>query len=266
MDDNIAVNREHFVELCNAIIKEGLNKKAYLHASMRGDNATEEILGKAVEANFKILYYGLETGSERLMKIINKGERVEDVVSAIKRTARKGISVGTTIIFGLPTETRRERKDTVKLVRSLPLSSVRYNTLVPYPGTPVFKELGSEGKILARDEWRNFGVQYMWESDDIPYVPDNNDRLELIFDTMWANLSFYLSIKGIRLLLTQSVAGGNVIKLSAKWFLSGGEIIRIARVFLYLATRFLNVAGRLFWKKLGKYFIDETLYTLTRED
>jgi anaerobic magnesium-protoporphyrin IX monomethyl ester cyclase len=266
MDDNIAVNKKHFIGLCGAIIKKGLHKDAFFHGSMRGDDATEEVLQKAADANFKIIYYGLETGSERLMKVINKGEKVEEVVAATKRAADKGMAVGTTIIFGLPSETRKDRRDAMRLVRSLPLSSVRFNTLVPYPGTSVFNALASEGKILIKRDWENFGVQYMWESDDIPYVPDNNDRLELIFDTMWANLSFYLSIKGIRLLLTQSVAGGNVIRLSAKWFLSSGEIIRIASVFLYLAARFLNVTTRLFWSKLRKYFINETLHTSTMEN
>lgn len=89
MDDNIAVNKKHFFALCDAIIKEGLHKKAFFHGSMRGDNATEEILDKAVQANFKIIYYGLETGSERLMKVINKGETVGEVVSAIRRADKK---------------------------------------------------------------------------------------------------------------------------------------------------------------------------------
>ncbi|MEW6602007.1 MAG: radical SAM protein, partial [Nitrospirota bacterium] len=192
MDDNIAVNKKHFMELCDAIMSEGLHKKAFFHGSMRGDNATDEILEKAIQANFRIIYYGLETGSERLMKVINKGETVEEVVEAIKRAAAKGLSVGTTIIFGLPTETRKDRWDAMRLVKSLPLSSVRFNTLAPYPGTPVYKMLAPEGKVLVKGDWENFGVQYMWESDDVPYVPDGNDRIELIFDTMWANLSYYL--------------------------------------------------------------------------
>lgn len=254
MDDNISVNKKHFIELCDAIISNGLHKKAFFHGSMRGDNATNEILDKAVEANFRIIYYGLETGSERLMKVINKGETVREVIEAIERAANKGIAVGTTIIFGLPTETRKDRWDAMKLVRSLPLSSVRFNTLAPYPGTPVYNMVAPEGKILIKGDWENFGVQYMWESDDIPYVPDGNDRIELIFDTMFANLSYYLSLGGLKLLLTQSVAGGNVIKLSSKWYLSIGEILKMSRAFFYLTFRFVNVTIRMLWNKVIKIF------------
>jgi anaerobic magnesium-protoporphyrin IX monomethyl ester cyclase len=252
MDDNIAVNKQHFAELCQALISEGLHRKAFFHGSLRGDDATDEVLATARDANFRIIYYGLETGSERLMKIIQKGETVGEVVNAIRRAAGKGLAVGTTIIFGLPTETRKDRWDTMRLVRSLPLSSVRFNTLAPYPGTPVFSMLAPQGKILVKRDWENFGVQYMWESDDIPYVPDGNDRLELIFDTMFANLSFYLSLRGLKLLFTQSVAGGNVIKLSRKWYLSLKDLWRMADAFFYLVARFLSVTMRMLWSRFRK--------------
>jgi radical SAM superfamily enzyme YgiQ (UPF0313 family) len=254
MDDNISVNKKHFIELCDAIVREGLHKEAYFFGSMRGDNATDEILDHAARANFRIIGYGLETCSESLMKIINKGETVEEVFSAIRRTAEKGIHAYTTIIFGLPTETRKDRWDAMRMVRSLPLSSVRFNTLVPYPGTPAYGILAPQGKLFIKKQWENFGVQYMWESDDIPYVPDGNDRLELIFDTMFANFSFYLSARGIKLLLTQSLAGGAVIKLSNKWYLSLAETAKMVRAFFYLGCRFLSVTVRMVWHRFMRIF------------
>lgn len=248
MDDNIAVNKEHFKELCLAIKREGLHKEAFFHGSMRGDNASDEILDVAYEANFKIIYFGLETGSEKLMKIINKDETVGEVVNAIKRADKRGFSVGATIIFGLPTETRKDRYDTIGLVRSLPLQSVRFNTLAPYPGTPFYNSEYPKGKILVKNNWENFGVQYMWESDDIPYVPDADNRLKLIFDTMFANLSYYLSLGGIKRLFTQRYAAGNVVKLSDRWYLSFNQLKKMFSLLLYLVSRFLNVTIRMLWQ------------------
>jgi radical SAM superfamily enzyme YgiQ (UPF0313 family) len=250
MDDNIAVKKKHFYELCDAIIAEGLHKKAFFHGSMRGDNATEEVLRKAKEANFKIIYYGLETGVERLMTLVDKGETVEEVVEAIKRADRIGMQIGTTIIFGLPTETRKDRWDTIRLVRSLPIASVRFNTLAPYPGTPAYKMLRPQGKVLIKPNWENFGVQYMWESDDIPYVPDESRRLELIFDTMYANLSSYLSWKGLWKMLKSPVAGGNVVRLSSRWYFSPRETLKLFRAFIYLMRRFMSVTVRMAWGML----------------
>lgn len=259
MDDNIAVHKKHFKELCNAIKKENLHRDAFFHGSMRGDNATDDVLDMAYEANFRILYYGLETGSEDLMSIINKGETVAEVRDAIIRSAKKGFSVGTTVIFGLPTETRKDRYNTIKFVKSLPISSVRFNTLTPYPGTPVYNQEYPKGNIYIKGNWENFGVQYMWESDDIPYVPEGNDRIELIFDTMWANLSCYLSFKGIKNLLTQKYAGGNVIKLKNKWYRSFPEIKKISSLFLYLTFRFTNITVRMLLVMIIKQFREEKI-------
>ncbi|SPQ00019.1 conserved hypothetical protein [Candidatus Sulfobium mesophilum] len=247
MDDNIAVNKRHFKELCDSIIREGLHREAFFHGSLRGDNASDEVLDMAWNANFRILYYGLETGSETLMKTIDKGETVAEVADAIIRAARRGFSVGTTIIFGLPTETRKDRYKTLRFVKSLPLSSVRFNTLTPYPGTPVYQQEFPKGNVLIKKNWENFGVQYMWESDDIPFVPEGNDRIELIFDTMWANLSYYMSFRGLKNLFTAKYAGGNVIKLKTKWYFSFSELKKMAALFFYLFSRFSTVAFRMFW-------------------
>ena len=250
MDDNIAVNKPHFVELCDRIIAEGLHNETKFCGSLRGDNATDEILTKAKAAGFDIIYFGMETGVERLMKIINKGETVEEVVEAIKRAHKHGLKVGTTIIFGLPTETREDRKQTIALTKSLPIADIRFNTLTPYPGTPAFMDLFPKGKIIIKENWMNFGVQFLWESDDIPYVPDESDRLELIWDTMYANISRYIGLKPLWKLLTSPVTGGKVIALKDNWYFSPEEVFKVTNLFVFLVFRFFKVSGSLVMRRL----------------
>ncbi|MBF0216877.1 MAG: B12-binding domain-containing radical SAM protein [Candidatus Omnitrophica bacterium] len=249
VDDNPAAHRARFSELLDRIISGGLNKKAEFLCSMRGDNLDDGLLDKLKEANFRLVGFGLETGSEELMKIIDKGETVIEVADSIRKTSAKGIETAATLIFGLPTETRKDRRDTMKLVGSLPLSSVRYNILTPYPGTEIFEELYRSGKLLIKEHWENFAVQYMWESDDIPYVPEGNSRYELLFDTMFANLSFYFSFNGLKQMLRSSKAGGNVIDLKDKWYLSFSTVFKLTRIFLYISRRFLVVSVKLIAEK-----------------
>ena len=249
LDDNIAVNPKRFKKFIEMIMVEGLHKKTEFHGSMRGDNLTDEVLEWARKGNFRMIAFGMETGTEPLMKLIGKRETVETIINAIRKTSDSGIATAATLIFGLPTETRKDRWHTMKLVRSLPLASARFNTLVPYPGTPAFDQLNREGKVLIKKDWANFAVQYMWEGDDIPYVPDGNNRYELMFDTMFANLSFYLSFSGIMRLIKSPVAGGNVIKLSEKWYLSPVEVKKMIDVFSYLSFRFIGVTFKMIFKK-----------------
>ncbi|MHB9073492.1 MAG: B12-binding domain-containing radical SAM protein [Desulfobaccales bacterium] len=249
MDDNIGANKRRLLNLLDAIIERGINKRVSFEAPMRGDNLDEEILEKLKEANFSLLTFGLETASESLMKAINKGETVQDVVRAINLTAQKKIATGATLIFGLPNETKKDRWDAIRLVSSLPLDSVRFNILTPYPGTPVYNELIKENKILIKENWENFSVQYMWQGDDLPYVPDGTDKYELMFHTMLANLWFYLRPSGIRKLFTKSAAGGNVIFLRRKWYFSR-FLFKIMLVSFYLIRRFSHVTLKMLYRKL----------------
>jgi len=89
----------------------------------------------------------------------------------------------------------------------------------------------------------------MWEGDDIPYVPDGNNRYELIFDTMFANFSYYLRINGIKRMLKSSFAGGNVINLSDRWYLSPKTMWRLTMLFLYLSRRFSMVTLKMITKQ-----------------
>jgi len=252
MDDNLSVNKAHFKELCQGIIDAGLHNKAAFTGSMRADDATEKVLSMAKKANFNTIYFGMETGSERLIHIIDKGETVKETIEGLRRAEKIGIDIGVTIIFGLPTETRKDRYETIRLIKSLPIADVRYNILSPYPGTPVYFQLNPQNKILIKENWSNFGVQYMWESDDIPYVPDESDRVELIWDTMYANLSYFLTPKIIWKLLSRPLAAGKVISLKKSWYLSFTELYKFGSLALFLLTRFSNVTIRMLWRSFLK--------------
>lgn len=249
MDDNIGANKKHFNSLLDAIVENGFHQKASFEAPLRGDNLDEEMVDKLKAANFSLITFGLETTSEALMQVINKGETVQQVIQAINMTAQQGIPVGTTLIFGLPHETNTDRWNAIKTVSTLPLASVRFNTLTPYPGTPIYDKLLKEDKLLIKENWENFSVQYMWEGDDLPYVPEGTDPYELLFFTMFANLWFYLRPKGLWKIFTQSAAGGNVIALRKKWYFTG-FLFKIMRVGFYLTKRFVVVFVKMVLRKL----------------
>lgn len=249
LDDNIAAVKKRLINLCEGIVEEGFHKRVSFEAPMRADNMDEEVLKHLKAANFSVITFGLETGSERLMKVINKGETVADVIKAINMTSEAGITVGTTLIFGLPTETRQDRIKTIRLVNSLPLDSARYNILTPYPDTPIYHQLKQEGKeVEVLEGWLNFSVQYMWENDDIPYVPEGTDKYELILTTMFANLWYYLCPKGLRKMFTKSVAGGNVVILPKRWYFSR-YAFKLVRVGLYLFRRFTRIFFKMIFFK-----------------
>lgn len=244
MDDNFLVNKKRAFSLLDGIIERGLHKKAGFVAEMRGESVTYEILDKMKKANFLIASFGMETASQRLLDLINKKESVEDNIRAIRMAHEAGIGTSATFIFGLPTETRRERLDTARLARNIPLDDARFNIAVPYPGTKLYEIAKNERRLLIKPGWSNFNVQFYMFGDEIPYVPENTNKYLLMRDTFMANLTFNLRLKTLINFITSPVSGGMVLTLPKRWYFSFKEIRNIFRLVTYMLKRFLKVLFR----------------------
>jgi len=244
MDDNFLVNKKRAFSLLNGIIERGFHKKAGFVAEMRGESVTYEILDKMKEANFLIASFGMETASQRLLDLINKKESVEDNIRAIRMAHKAGIGTSATFIFGLPTETRRERLDTARLARNIPLDDARFNVAVPYPGTKLYEIAKNEKRLLVKPGWSNFNVQFYMFGDDIPYVPENTNKYLLMRDTFMANLRFNLRLKTLINFITSPVAGGMVLTLPKRWYFSFREIWGIISLVTFMLKRFLKIVFR----------------------
>ena len=157
----------------------------------RGDMVDIEMLKLMKRAGFKTISYGLETGSERLMKLIKKKLTTADSRKAIQLTQKAGISAIGSFIIGLPSETRTESFQTIKFAKSLPLDLTRFNLLVPYPGTAVYEMIMNSNHGIKGD-WDNFLTVSGFGKDTIPYIPEGRTQKEMRQLQFWANLSFYL--------------------------------------------------------------------------
>ena len=238
-EDSFAINRKRVFELCDAIIERGFHKQVEFIAELRADSTDRELLTKMFEANFTMLACGAETGSERLMKIINKKETVEQNNEFIRLASEIGIKVSTTYIFGFPTETKEERRETFKLSQRLPLDNVRFNTAIPYPGTYIYELAKQENRLHVLDEWKNFNVQYYAMFDDLPYFPRGMTKYELIYDTMMSNVRTYVSLRGLKTLLKSPLTGGGVVSLPEKWSLE--DIADGIKLAFFLSKRFVYI-------------------------
>ena len=238
-EDSFAINRKRVFKMCDAIIERGFHKKVEFIAELRADSTDRELLTKMYEANFTMLACGAETGSERLMKIINKKETVEQNNEFIRLASEIGIKVSTTYIFGFPTETREERRETFKLSQQLPLDNVRFNTVIPYPGTYIYELAKQEGRLHVLDEWKNFNVQYYAMFDDLPYFPQGMTKYELIYDTMMSNVRTYVSVRGLTTLLKSPLTGGGVVSLPENWAFA--DVTDGVKLALFLTKRFFYI-------------------------
>jgi len=77
--------------------------------------------------------------------------KLKKTFEMIKLTKSLGIKVHLTFCFGLPGETKETIRESIKQALHLNPDSVQFSILTPFPGTKIFEELESQGRILTRD-------------------------------------------------------------------------------------------------------------------
>lgn len=250
-DDNFVVNKNYVKELCELICEKGLNKKATFSCQTRGDAVNDEILDYLKKAGFNNICFGLETGSERLMKMLKKGETVEQNKTGVKLARKHGFTAMASFMFGLPTETKEDRKMAWQMVKEIGLDIARFNNATPYPGTELYEIAKKEGGLNPGENWENLCacgtfVEGPFHQAPLAYCPTTSTPKEVRRDILKANFFFWVKPKQIfELLKTGSVATGWFI-LPKKWYLKPKEwyymgILATRVILSYIKTVILNV-------------------------
>ena len=101
--------------LSDKIIKNDLNL-SWLADSRFEPAFSEEMSRKMARAGCKMLYFGLESGNERILACMDKGIKKENVRKICRYCSDAGIWTHLFLIFGFPTETQDEARETMNFV------------------------------------------------------------------------------------------------------------------------------------------------------
>jgi radical SAM superfamily enzyme YgiQ (UPF0313 family) len=82
---------------------------------------------------------GIESGSNKILSNINKGEDVETIKKAILMLKGNGIRVKGFFIFGLPGESEETLGETERFITEMPLDDIDCSIFKPYAGSPIYK-------------------------------------------------------------------------------------------------------------------------------
>lgn len=242
-DDNFSFKQKRVVEVCNWIVERGLHRKCSFSIQARADNIPDTIIPHLRRANFVHIGFGMETGSERLATLIVKGETVADHIDAVKRCQKAGFETSLFMIFGLPTETAKEREETFNLVQSLDVQMAKYNNLIPYPGTPLYTDLKNSPRVKILPRWANFNstlsaTRSIFNKTPLPYVPETMGEFELKRDIIRYNFRTFIRWKPIFAILTRQ-KGAGWVSLPERWYLKPVELYHVIKVVSNVATNLL---------------------------
>jgi len=129
---------------------------------------------------------------------VKKGfNRVDEYFKIIDRVHSHGIAVQAGIVFGFDHDTPQIFEETLDFLESAGVQNATFNILTPFPGTPLFRKMEVEGRILTRD-WRKYNSR-----EDVVYRPKQMSAAELLEGFRYANDRFY-SLSSMAKRLTRS--------------------------------------------------------------
>jgi pyruvate-formate lyase-activating enzyme len=135
-DESITLKKSYCIALCEALIKN--NIKLEFHAHSRLDGLDEELISMLAKAGFKILFIGVESGSENVLRNVKKGIKLEKLASNLDLLRKYKINFRLSFMSSTPGERFRDTLQTVKLIKKLKLKPSEYYLGVGidiYPGT-----------------------------------------------------------------------------------------------------------------------------------
>jgi anaerobic magnesium-protoporphyrin IX monomethyl ester cyclase len=189
--DTITLNRSFILDLCRALGESGLSRKVQWTCESRVDTVDEEVLRAMKEAGCWQISYGVESGSQRLLDLIEKGITLEQVEKTFALTKRLGITIRAFFMLGLPTETREESWQTIRFARKLNAQWSQFTITVPFPGTKLYELARAEGALRSA-RWGDFKTYGGWTEGELVYVPKGRAAAELKALQKEAIKSFYL--------------------------------------------------------------------------
>lgn len=143
-DDNVSINKSRFYQILSGFE----NLKIKWRSLIRANTITDEGLDKMVRSGCIEVGPGIESGSQRILKIIKKNSKVEQDIQFVHKCEERGIRCVPSFIVGLPGEDEESIQATYEFMKKAKPSGFAYNILMPFPDSPIFLKRNTDFKDL----------------------------------------------------------------------------------------------------------------------
>jgi len=148
-DDAFSVDRERVLKIC----KELRDRKLDLiwDCGTRVDMVDRELMKTMRAAGCIAVWLGVESGSETMLKAMNKSIKLDQTRRAYKIAHEEGLMTIANVVLGFPGETEKTAKETINFVKELNPDDVGFYIATPYPGTPMHDQVVKNGWLKVTD-------------------------------------------------------------------------------------------------------------------
>jgi len=151
-DETFGVKKQVALRVCELIQERGL--KIRWNARTRINLLDRELLIAMRRAGCYALHLGIESGTDRVLEMMNKKITTHAIEEAVALARELGFQTHAYFMIGYPGETRGEISETLRFSRRLRLDWASFTITIPSPETPLYKRAVQDG-VLRADYWKD---------------------------------------------------------------------------------------------------------------
>lgn len=189
-DEGFGVSKKFIMDFCRRILSESFHASFAMGVGMRLDIIDKELLTAMRRAGFeKTIVLGIESGSERVLKLMKKQINLDMVREKVDLMNKMGFEPNGYFIVGYPSETRADIEKTIKFALSLNIREASFTAFQPLPATEATNELIEKGELPKDYDFA------LIAQNTVAYAPGDMTPQELEQIRKRAILRFYLRPK-----------------------------------------------------------------------
>ncbi|MCZ7586246.1 MAG: radical SAM protein [Deltaproteobacteria bacterium] len=152
-DETFGVNRKRTMAVCEDLINSGF--KTSWNIRTRADLIDTTTLQALRDAGCTGIHVGIESGSQRVQKLMRKNLDLGRVRAVLGEAQKLGLATRGYFIIGYPGESRDEIRETIRYAAEAPLDWASFTICTPNPGTDIYTNAMADGRING-DYWRDY--------------------------------------------------------------------------------------------------------------
>ena len=132
LDDTFTLRKDRLMEICRKIIEKNL--KIFWICFSRVNTIDEEMADIMYKAGCRKISFSSESGSQKILNLMNKSATVEMGRKAISAVRKYGIEAHASFMFGNLGETKETIRETIDFAKSLDIDNATFSLPRPFPG------------------------------------------------------------------------------------------------------------------------------------
>jgi len=169
-DDSFTANRPRLIELCQMLIDQPLGIS--WSCLGRVDRIDKESLLLMKKAGCWQIGFGIESGNERILGLMEKRTKPQQIKQALALTKKCGIKTKGFFIIGFPTEDLASIKCSIDFAKKLDLNDITVSSFTPFPGSEIYETARLYGDFV--DDWGKMNLL------EPVFVPKDLSKKDLI--------------------------------------------------------------------------------------